>query len=103
MVEANGHTVQEALDVEEEVLEEAEEMEEEDHQEHVTIVIRPGTWQETALKNEESDGVDLEVVEVAEVEVAEHVTIAMKKDTWQESAQKEIGVKRVINCSFVFT
>ena len=93
----NGHTAQEALGVEEEVLEVAEEKEEEDHQEHATTVTSPDTWQETALKNEEKDEVDLEVVEVAEVEVAEHVTIAMKKDTWQESAQKEIGVNRVIN------
>ena len=45
---------------------------------------------------------DTELVE-AEVEVVEHVTIAMKKGTWQESAQKEIGVKRVVNCSLVFT
>ena len=103
VVEANGLTAQEALDVEEAVLEEAEEMEEEDHQEHATTVIRPDTWQEIALKNDERDEVGLEVVEVAEVVVAEHATIAMKKDTWQESAQKEIGVKRVVNCSFVCT
>jgi len=102
-VEANGHTAQEALDVEEEVSVEAEEKEEEDHQEHATTVMRPDTWQEIALKNEERDEVGLEVVVAAEVVVAEHVTIAMKKDTWQESAQKETGVKRVVNCSFVCT
>ena len=100
-MEANGHTAQEALGVEEEVSEEAEEKEEEDHQEHATTVMRPDTWQEIALKNEERDEVGLEVVVAAEVVVAEHVTIAMKKDTWQESAQKETGVKRVVNCSFV--
>ena len=92
MVEANGHTVQEALDVEEEVLEEAEEMEEEDHQEHAITATRPVTWQEIVQKNEENDEVDSVVVEEVEAE-AGHVTIAMKKDTWQENVHQETDVK----------